>query len=124
MYPELFRTVGTIGPEMMCAAQSFDRSLGDAEYEMMDRFVRTVGRASLLCDLVDAETVGLENALRVLRRHPDLEGVGIRVDSGDIAEQCVLYFREMQKLGVKPRLIVFEDEVTPEVVRQVYEHFR
>ena len=63
---------------MMCAAQSFDRSLGDAEYEMMDRFVISMGQAALLTDLVDAETVGLENALRVMkdssrqrpRRHP------------------------------------------------------
>jgi nicotinate phosphoribosyltransferase len=31
LFPELFRSIGTIGHEMMCAAQSFDRSLGDAE---------------------------------------------------------------------------------------------
>ena len=77
---------------MMCAAQSFDRTLGEAEYEMMDRFVAPMGMRSLLCDLVDAETVGLENALRVIRPHPETDRVGIRVDSGDIAEQCVLYF--------------------------------
>src|SRR5947209_8474377 len=41
LYPELFQSVGTIGHEMMCAAQSFDRSLADAEYEMME-----IGRAS------------------------------------------------------------------------------
>jgi nicotinic acid phosphoribosyltransferase len=124
LYPEFFRSVGTIGHEMMCAAQSFDRSLAEAEYEMMDRFVTTFGRASLLCDLVDAETVGLENALRVMRSHPETDQVGIRVDSGDIAEQCVLYFERMRALGITPRLIVFEDEVTPEVVRKVYDHFR
>ncbi len=109
---------------MMCAAQSFDRPLGDAEYEMMDRFVAAFGQASLLCDLVDAETVGLENALRVIRNHPETERVGIRVDSGDIAGQCVLYFRKIRELGIRPRLIVFEDEVTPEVVHQVYDQFR
>jgi nicotinic acid phosphoribosyltransferase len=124
LYPELFQSVGTIGHEMMGAAQSFDRSLGDAEYEMMDRFVTSMGRASLLCDLVDAETVGLENALRVIRAHPETERVGIRVDSGDIADQCVLYFRKMKEAGIPPRLIVFEDEVTPDVVRRVYDHFR
>jgi nicotinic acid phosphoribosyltransferase len=124
LYPELFRSIGTIGHEMMCAGQSFDRPLGEAEYEMMDRFVTTMGRASLLCDLVDAETVGLENALRVMKAHPNLEQVGIRVDSGDIAEQCVLYYRRMQQIGLSPRLIVFEDEVTPDVVRKVYDHFR
>src|SRR5262245_35137712 len=124
LYPELFRSIGTIGHEMMCAAQSFDRSLGEAEYEMMDRFVTTMGRASLLCDLVDAETVGLENALRVMKAHPKLDQVGIRVDSGDIAEQCVLYYRRMKQLGLSPRLIVFEDEVSPEVVRKVYDTFR
>jgi nicotinic acid phosphoribosyltransferase len=124
LYPELFRSVGTIGHEMMCAAQSFDRPLGEAEYEMMDRFVSAMGQGSLLCDLVDAETVGLENALRVMKAHPDNDRVGIRVDSGDIAEQCVLYFKKMRQAGLSPRLIVFEDEVTPEVVRQVYDHFR
>jgi nicotinic acid phosphoribosyltransferase len=123
MYPELFRTIGTIGHEMMCAGQSFDRSLEQAEYEMMDRFVTAMGRASLLCDLVDAESVGLENALRVLRSHPETDQVGIRVDSGDIAEQCVLYFQKMQAAGLAPRVIVFEDEVTPEVIARVYDHF-
>jgi nicotinic acid phosphoribosyltransferase len=124
LYPELFRSAGTIGHEMMCAAQSFDRPLGAAEYEMMDRFVTALGRASLLCDLVDAETVGLANALRVMRSHPETDQVGIRVDSGDIAAQCVLYFERMRALGITPRLIVFEDEVTPEAVRNVYDHFR
>lgn len=124
LYPELFKSVGTIGHEMMCAAQSFDRTLADAEYEMMDRFVTRMGTASLLCDLVDAETVGLENALRVIRNHPETERVGVRVDSGDIAGQCVIYFEEMRKLGIPPRLIVFEDEVTPEQVRRVYATFR
>jgi nicotinic acid phosphoribosyltransferase len=124
LFPELFRSVGTIGHEMICAAQSFDRSLGEAEYEMMERFVLARGEASLLCDLVDAETVGLENALRVMRENPDKPGVGIRVDSGDIAGQCVLYFRSMEAAGISPRLIVFEDEVTPERVREVYDHFR
>src|SRR4029077_15643487 len=121
LFPELFHTVGTIGHEMMCAAQTFERSLGDAEYEMMDRFVSSMGTASLLCDLVEAETVGLENALRVIRNHPETDKVGIRVDSGDIAEQCVLYFERVAALGVPPRTIVFEDEVTPEQVRRVYD---
>ncbi len=124
LYPNLFRTIGTIGHEMMCAAQSFDRLLGEAEYEMMDRFITARGEASLLCDLVDAETVGLENALRVMRAHPETERVGVRVDSGDIAEQCVLYFQRMREAGISPRTIVFEDEVAPEVVRKVYDHFR
>src|SRR5262245_23218172 len=99
LYPELFRTVGTIGHEMMCAGQSFERSLGAAEYEMMDRFVSARGEASLLCDLVDAETVGLDNALRVIRSHRETDRVGIRVDSGDIASQCVLYFQKLRELG-------------------------
>jgi nicotinic acid phosphoribosyltransferase len=124
LFPDLFRAVGTIGHEMMSAAQSFDRSLAEAEYEMMDRFVTAMGQASLLCDLVDAETVGLENALRVMKAHPETDRVGIRVDSGDIAGQCVLYFERMKAAGISPRLIVFEDEVTPEVVRQVHERFR
>ena len=124
MYPELFKSIGTIGHEMMCAAQSFDRSLGDSEYEMMDRFITAFGHASLLCDLVDAESVGLENALRVIKAHPETQDVGIRVDSGDIAGQCVLYFQKIKEAGLTPRLIVFEDEVSPEIVHQVYDHFR
>ncbi len=124
MYPDLFRSIGTIGHEMMSAGQTLERPLGEAEYEMMDRFVTAMGRASLLCDLVDAESVGLENALRVIRAHPETEQVGIRVDSGDIAGQCVLYFRKMRECGITPRLIVFEDEVTPDLVRTVYAHFR
>jgi nicotinic acid phosphoribosyltransferase len=124
LWPDLFRSVGTIGHEMMCADQSFDRPLEGAEYEMMDRFVSAMGHASLLCDLVDAETVGLENALRVMKAHPDVTDVGIRVDSGNLAEQVVLYFHKMREAGLSPRLIVFEDEVGPEVVRQVYDHFR
>src|SRR5438132_1981062 len=123
LYPELFRSVGTIGHEMMCAGQSFERSLAEAEYEMMERFVSSMGKASLLCDLVDAETVGLENALRVMKSHPETNEVGIRVDSGDIAGQCVLYYQKMRKLGISPRTIVFEDEVTPDAVRKVYDHF-
>src|SRR5262249_44170918 len=124
LFPDLFQSAGTIGHEMMCAAQSFDRTLGEAEYEMMDRFVTTMGKASLLCDLVDAETVGLENALRVMKSHPAATQVGIRVDSGDIAGQCVLYFQKMREVGLSPRTIVFEDEVTPDTVRQVHNHFR
>jgi nicotinic acid phosphoribosyltransferase len=124
LYPDLFRSIGTIGHEMMSATQRLDRPLGEAEYEMMDRFVSRMGTASLLCDLVDAESVGLENALRVIRAHPETDRVGIRVDSGDIAGQCVLYFRKLKELGVKPRLIVFEDEVSPDVVRRVYQTFR
>jgi nicotinic acid phosphoribosyltransferase len=124
LWPELFRSVGTIGHEMVCAAQSFDRTLAEAEYEMMDRFVSALGKASLLCDLVDAETVGLQNALRVMQAHPETTQVGIRVDSGDIAEQCVLYHRKIQEAGLGERLIVFEDEVTPQLVRRVREHFQ
>jgi nicotinate phosphoribosyltransferase len=124
LYPNLFRSVGTIGHEMICAAQSFDRSLAEAEYEMMDRYVSRMGTASLLCDLVDAETVGLENALRVIRAHPETNRVGIRVDSGDIAGQCVLYFERMKALGIEPRMIVYEDEISPEMVRRVADTFR
>lgn len=124
VWPELFKSIGTIGHEMMCAGQSFDTTLAAAEYEMMDRFVSKMGTASLLCDLVDAETVGLENALRVIRAHPETNRVGVRVDSGDIAAQCVLYFQKMTALGIPPRVIVFEDEVTPDWVRRVYNVFR
>jgi nicotinic acid phosphoribosyltransferase len=124
LYPDLFQSVGTIGHEMMSASQSLDRPLGEAEYEMMDRFVTRMGSGSLLCDLVDAESVGLENALRVIQAHPETDRVGIRVDSGDTAAQCVLYHRKMKERGIKPRIIVFENEVTPDTIRHVYRTFR
>ncbi len=124
MWPEMFKSVGTIGHEMMCAAQTFEKTLAEAEYEMMDRFVSAMGKASLLCDLVDAETVGLENALKVIKAHPETNDVGIRVDSGDIAGQCVLYYEQMKAHGIDTRMIVFENEVTPDMAREVYDHFR
>lgn len=124
LFPELFRSIGTIGHEMMCAGQSFDKSLGEAEYEMMDRFVAAHGQAALLCDLVDAESVGLHNAIRIMKAHPRNARVGIRVDSGNISEQCVLYYRSMKAAGLGVRTIVFEDEVTPDTIREVYEYFR
>jgi nicotinic acid phosphoribosyltransferase len=123
MWPELFKSIGTVGHEMMCANQSFEISLTDSEYEMMNRFVEKLGFASLLCDLVDAETVGLKNALRVISEHPETKRIGVRIDSGDIAGQCVLYFERMENQGLEPRTIVFEDEVEPEKVRAVYNYF-
>ena len=37
----------------------------------------------------------------------------------------MLYFQQdARQPGITPRTIVFEDEVTPETVRQVYDHFR
>jgi nicotinic acid phosphoribosyltransferase len=124
LFPELFKSIGTIGHEMMCAGQTFEKPLAQAEYEMMDRFVATHGHAALLCDLVDAESVGLENAIRVMKAYPTNTHVGIRVDSGDIAAQCVLYYRAMKAAGLGTRTIVFEDEVTPDTIRHVYDHFR
>lgn len=124
MWPHLFKSIGTIGHEMMCANQTFDKPLGQAEREMMDRFVTAMGSASLLCDLVDATTVGLENALSVIKSHPETKRVGVRVDSGNIEEQCVLYFQRMKAAGIEPRTIVFEDEVNPETIRRVYSFFQ
>src|SRR5207302_2722484 len=117
-------TIGTIGHEMMCAAQAFDKTLTQAEYEMMERAATGMVGAKLLPDLVDAESVGMDNALRVMANHPENEAIGIRVDSGDIAQQCVDYFKRMKERGLKPRIIVFEDEVSPPKVREVCDHFR
>jgi nicotinic acid phosphoribosyltransferase len=124
LLPALMRVIGTVGHEFMCAAQSFDKSLADAEYEMMERAATGMVGAKLLPDLVDAESVGLENALRVMLNHPEREDIGVRVDSGDIAGQCVAYFRRMRERGIKPRIIVFEDEVSPTKVFEVCDHFR
>lgn len=142
MWPELFKSIGTIGHEMMCSNQALpdsfpkagvnvktllavcDKALAVAEYEMMDRFVSAMGSASLLCDLVDATSIGYENAIRVIKNHPEATRVGVRVDSGDIIAQVIQYYEGMVAQGITPRTIVFEDEVTPDMVRKVYEAFK
>ncbi len=125
MWPDLFQSIGTIGHEFMCSNQTLDRSLAECEYEMMDLALRKVPDSKLLCDLVDAETIGLENAVRALLAHPEAVKAGVRIDSGNIAEQCVLYSEALYEAGVTPeRVIVFEDEVSPESTAQVYDHFR
>lgn len=124
LFPKLLKAIGTIGHEMMCSNQDLDRSLSESEYEMMDKFVTAMGSASLLCDLVDATTVGFENAIRVIKAHPEATKVGVRVDSGDITAQVIQYYEGMKAAGIEPRTIVFEDEVTPSAVKQVYAAFR
>jgi nicotinic acid phosphoribosyltransferase len=123
MFPGHFRSIGTIGHDFMCSLQDFGKGLDEAEREAMDIFVSAHGNGMLLCDLVDANTVGLENAMWVMKKHSDRPRVGIRVDSGDIAEQCVTYFLRMQEEGIDARTIVFEDEVTPDKVREVHLYF-
>ncbi|MBI2463112.1 MAG: hypothetical protein HYV65_02665 [Candidatus Spechtbacteria bacterium] len=123
MFPWLFKTIGTIGHEFMCALQDFLKGLDQAEREAMELFVTAHGNGSLLCDLVDAETVGLENAIRVFKNHIEVRALGIRVDSGDIAAQCVQIYLRMKAEGIEGRTIVFEDEVTPDKVREVFAYF-
>jgi len=123
LFPKLLKAIGTIGHEMMCSNQDLDRPLSEAEYEMMDMFVTAMGTASLLCDLVDATTVGFENAIKVIKNHPEATKVGVRVDSGDIKAQVIQYYEGMVVEGITPRTIVFEDEVTPSAVKEVYKAF-
>ena len=124
MWPDLFGAIGTIGHEFMCSNQDLSRSLGDCEYEMMELAVRNLHNAKLLPDLVDAETVGLENVIKALLAHPEKSQCGVRLDSGDIAAQTVLYHNEMAAAGLVPeRDIVFEDEVTPDTTAHVYSYF-
>ncbi len=124
IFPDLFEAIGTIGHEFMSSLQDFSKGLDQAELEAMDVFVSNLESASLLCDLVDAETVGLENAIRIMKKYPGNDNIGIRVDSGDLAAQCVQYYNRMVNEGIKNRLIVFEDEVTPDKVREVYSFFQ
>jgi nicotinic acid phosphoribosyltransferase len=124
MFPELFRPIGTIGHEFLSSFQSFEKPLEKAELEAMEGFVRGAGSASLLSDLVDAETVGMENAIAVMKKYPNNRRIGIRVDSGDIAGQCVSYYKRMREEGIEGRLMVFEDEVTPEKEKEVYALFK
>lgn len=123
MFPELFTAIGTIGHEYMCALQDFLKGLDIAERDAMEIFVVGGDNASLLCDLVDAESVGLENAIYVMKKYIENKGIGIRVDSGKIAAQCVQYYERMQKEGIDGRTIVFEDEVSPEKIVEVFNYF-
>lgn len=125
MFPDLFLDIGTIGHEGMSSNQSLDRSLAECELEMMNLALDHVPDSKLLCDLVDAETIGLINAIKALKAHPQATRAGIRVDSGDISAQCVDYHQAMRDAQIQPdRIIVFEDEVTPEGIARVYGHFR
>jgi len=124
MFPKMFKAIGTIGHEFLSSLQSFSKGLEQAEFEAMDLFVSSLGSASLLCDLVDAESVGMENAIKIMKKYPGNTRIGIRVDSGDLAEQCVQYYKRMKEEGIENRLIVFEDEVTPDKVREVYSVFK
>src|SRR5262249_893732 len=56
---------------------------------------------------------------------PDIDRIGVRVDSGDISGQCLLYFERMRAAGLDPDRIriVFESEVTPRMIRAVYGAF-
>jgi len=125
MYPNLFIDIGTIGHEGMSSNQSLIRSLGECELEMMNLALDHVPDSKLLCDLVDAETIGLLNAIAAIKAHPNATKAGIRVDSGNIAAQCVDYTQAMREAQIQPdRIIVFEDEVTPEGIVKVYQHYR
>ncbi len=124
MFPDFFKSIGTIGHEFLSAFQSFSTDLEEAELEAMDRFVSSMGTASLLSDLVDAESVGMENAIRVMKKHPENSRIGVRIDSGDLAGQCIRFYLKMKENGIDNRLIVFEDEVTPEKVKEVHSAFK
>lgn len=124
MFPELFRDIGTIGHEGMSSNQSLKRSLAECELEMMNLALDHVPDSKLLCDLVDAETIGLINAIKALKAHPDATKAGIRVDSGEIAAQCVDYRFAMREAQIAPdRVIVYEDEVSPETIVKVRNHY-
>ncbi len=124
MFPGMFKAIGTIGHEFLSAFQSFSKNLEEAEIEAMDTFVSGIGNASLLSDLVDAESVGMENAINIMKKYPDNSKIGVRIDSGDIAGQCILYYNRMKEEGIRNRLIVFEDEITPEKVKEVHALFK
>jgi nicotinate phosphoribosyltransferase len=131
MFPRQFRSIGTVGHEGTCSLQEFSKGLDVAEEEFMEEFVsnRRGEPASLLPDLIDAETVGLENVMRVTKRHIYNPKIGTRVDSSKtgiqgIAEQTVLYYNRYIKEGLGARPIIFEDEVNPEKVAFVRDYFQ
>lgn len=123
MFPKMFKDVGTLGHEFMSAAQSFSKSLDEAELEQMMLFASRNERAALLGDLIDAETVGIRNVEKVLRAFPEKRGIGGRVDSGDIVTQCALYDNTIRRIDPKGRWVIYEDEVNPDKVREVERGF-
>lgn len=114
MYPDMFQSIGTFGHEGMSSNQELGRNLSDCELEMMIAALKAVPNARVLTDLIDAETVGLDNFIAALKAVPEATEAGPRVDSGDIAKQCAMYHERVLAEGFKPRLTVYEDEVNPE----------
>jgi nicotinate phosphoribosyltransferase len=124
LFPDLFKAVGTVGHEAVSAAQSFSKGLDEAELEIMEQLARNMPGVKLLADLIDPLTVGLKNSLEAMKRHPENSECGIRVDSGDIEKQVVLYHQRMNADPlIGTRKIVYEDEVTPGKVRAVNAYF-
>lgn len=124
MWPHMFKSIGTIGHEGMSSNQELDRSLAECELEMMDLALKMVPNSKLLADLVDAETIGLDNYIKALLMNPQATQGGARVDSGNIAEQCATYYlegeRALAEAGIPGnRIIVYEDEVRPEKCAEV-----
>lgn len=124
MWPELFKSIGTVGHELMSANQDLSKPLGQSEFEMMDEILTHMPDAKLLTDLVDAETVGLANFLKAILQHPEAAKAGARVDSGDIVGQCVRYHEGLKAQGSGTRVIVYEDEVEPGRVRENNTNFK
>lgn len=119
MWPEMFKAIGTFGHEGMSSNQELGRNLSDCELEMMIAALKACPNAKVLCDLIDAETVGLDNYIAALKAVPEALAAGNRVDSGDIASQTVKYDKRTQAEGLGSRLQVYEDEVNPVKVREV-----
>lgn len=124
MFPEYFDDIGTIGHEYACIFQTLECNLDDADLQSMEAFVAKHEAASLLPDLIDATTVGLRNVVTVIKKNPSKPNINARIDSGEIAKICILYYERMMTENISMRTIVFEDEVSPDKVRDVYDEFR
>jgi nicotinic acid phosphoribosyltransferase len=124
LFPDLFTDIGTIGHELMCVNQSLDKKLSVAEFEMLCDILARIPDAKVLTDLVDPRTVGLKNFIEAMRLHPEALKAGSRADSGKIAELLALYHNTGKQEGIGVHPHVFEDEVKPPKIREVYQYFR
>jgi nicotinic acid phosphoribosyltransferase len=123
VHPDLSLACGTIGHEQLSAHMRLDRSLQESQRSAFRAILTKKGAATLLLDLIDTLTIGMEDFLLMMEEFKDAK-IGGRVDSGNIKHQCVVLDQVTRSFGHGNAPIVFEDEVTPVLAREVLEHVK
>ncbi len=115
LFPDYFRSIGTIGHEFVMAYQREGLSLEEAQEKAFDDFVAANQRSALLPDTLDTIGSGLPAILKqVLKNQGNGRVIMPRFDSGNIIEQCIEWKRMTLAAGIKNVQMVVEDGYTPE----------